>query len=77
MSVKVLKKNGDIKKKKRSWRYKMLGDADLRRRISTNKNIGEYYICFLKYTYEKRKKLSVTSSFFHPDDVVKLMKSLS
>lgn len=55
----------------------MLGDADLRRRIFTNKNIGEYYICSLKVAFEKGKTLGNFFFFFHPHGVVRLMKTLS
>lgn len=43
----------------------------------TNKNIGEYSTWSLKITFEKEKNLSVTFIFFHPDYVVRLLKSLS
>lgn len=57
----------------------MLGDADLIRRIFTNKNIGEYYICSLQVTSEKGKTFNniLFIFFFQPDDVVRLMKILS
>lgn len=60
----------------------MLGDADLIRRIFTNKNIGEYYICSLQVTSEKGITFNnilfiFLFFFFHPEDVVRLMKILS
>lgn len=59
---------------KKSLRDKTLGDEDLRR-ILENKNIGEYYICSLKVTFEKEKTRS--NFFFHPDDVFRLLKTIS